>query len=207
MFGVGRPIRYHPKWGVAFYDRFLNGPQFRRNLLYGHIFFNTLAFVTMHVQLWRPGTEGPWQRWHRRLGRITFASVTLGVLCACWLATEHAAVPEYGGVLAQFGFYFMSACVYVCAVMGVVTIRKGDTEGHRTWMIRFAGAMWGSYWLFRVVLFFIDPLFRQTDTLAILVVIWGSAPAGIVIAELWRRAAARKADELPAASVRERLAS
>ncbi len=24
----------HPSWGVAFHDRFLNGPQFRTNLLY-----------------------------------------------------------------------------------------------------------------------------------------------------------------------------
>ena len=184
----GDRFAYHPKWGVAFYERFLTGPQFRRNLLYGHIFFNTVTFVLMHVQLWRPATDDAARKmWHRRIGRILFASLTLGVGCACWLATEHGAVAEYGGVLSQFGFYFMSACVYTCAVLGVLAIRRSDADGHKKWMIRFAGSMWGSYWLFRVVLFFIDPIFRDQDTLAIQVVIWGSAPAGILVAEIWRR--------------------
>lgn len=202
----GDTFDFHPKWGVAFYDRFLNGPQFRRNLLYGHIFFNTVAFVLLHVQLWRPGTEGVWKQRHTWLGRLTFASVTVGVACAVWLASEHGAVPEYGGLWSTYGFYFMSACVYVCAVMGVVAILRGDVAAHRTWMIRFAGAMWGSYWLFRVVLFVIDPLLREFDTIAILLVIWGSAPAGIAVAEAWRVAAARRASprsapELPGSPI------
>ncbi len=52
---------HHPSWGVAFYDRFASGPALRTNLLYGHIFFNSIAFVLMHVQLARPGTgpDGP----------------------------------------------------------------------------------------------------------------------------------------------------
>ena len=45
----------HPAWGVAFYDRFANGPQLRSTLLYGHIIFNTLVFILLHVQLFRPG--------------------------------------------------------------------------------------------------------------------------------------------------------
>ncbi|MDH3296306.1 MAG: hypothetical protein OER95_18455, partial [Acidimicrobiia bacterium] len=55
---------YHPAWGVAFYDRFVSGPALRTNLLYGHIFFNSIAFVLMHVQLARPGVGRNRQR-HR----------------------------------------------------------------------------------------------------------------------------------------------
>lgn len=184
----GDTFAYHPRWGVAFYDRFLNGPDLRRSMLYSHIGFNTIAFVLLHVQLWMPGT-GANRTVHRWLGRLTFGSLTLGVASALWMASEHGAVPEYGGVLSQYGFYFMSACTYVCAIMGVAAIYRGDAALHRIWMIRFAGAMWGSYWLFRVVLFFIDPVLRDVDTAAILTVIWGSAPAGIFIAEAWRRRA------------------
>ncbi|MEM1413912.1 MAG: DUF2306 domain-containing protein [Myxococcota bacterium] len=184
----GDRFAYHPEWGVAFYDRFLNGPQFRRNLLYGHIFFNSVTFVLMHVQLFRPG-YGARRGMHKILGRITFASVTLGVVCACWLASEHHVVEAYGASLSAWGFYFMSLCVYLPAIASAVTIRRGDVAAHRIWTLRFAGAMWGSFWLFRVMLFVLDPLLRDVRTAAIQACIWLSAPLGIAIAEAWRRAA------------------
>ena len=45
-------------------------------------------------------------------------------------------------------------------------------------MFRFIGSMWGSFWLFRVMLFVIDPLLRNQEAAAILICIWGSAPLG-----------------------------
>ncbi|MEL6341603.1 MAG: DUF2306 domain-containing protein [Myxococcota bacterium] len=198
----GEHYTQHPAWGAAFYDRFLNGSQLRSALLYGHILFNTITFVLMHVQLFRPGT-GSRRSVHRVLGRVSFLSLTLGVGCAVWLAAEHGPVGEYGGNLSMVGFWFMSACVYVCAVMGVVAIRRGDVSAHRIWMIRFAGSMWGSFWLFRVMLFVIGPIFRNIEAAAILACIWLSAPLGILIAEGFRRrmAAQRPPSVLPAASV------
>ena len=184
----------HPAWGAAFYDRFANGPELRSMLLYGHIIFNSLVFVLMHVQLFRPG-YGDARTMHKWLGRTSFLFLTISVICAVWLATEHGAVPEYGGKLAQFGFYSMSAFVYGCALMGIAAIRKGDAASHRIWMFRFIGSMWGSFWLFRVTLFVLDPLLRNHEALAILLVIWGSAPAGILIAEIIRRRIDRPADQ------------
>lgn len=176
----------HPAWGAAFYDRFANGPEFRSTLLYGHIAFNSLAFVLMHFQFFRTGF-GENRARHRLVGKITFISVTLSVICAAWLASQHGSVVEYGGRLAEFGFYSMSAFVYICAVMGVVKARTGDMEAHRIWMFRFMGSMWGSFWLFRAMLLVLDPLLREYESAAILTCIWGSAPAGIIIAELIRR--------------------
>jgi hypothetical protein len=194
----------HPSWGVAFHDRFLNGPQLRRNLLYGHIGFNTFTFVLMHIQLLRPGT-GSSRSMHRRLGRISFASLTAGTICALWLASEHGPVGEYGGNLSMFGFWSMSLCVYTCAVMGVRRIRNGDAAGHRVWMIRFAGSMWGAFWLFRVMLFVLGPLLRNYESAALLICIWFSAPLGVFIAEYFRRRALRptgaEVDALPAGAV------
>lgn len=176
----------HPAWGVAFYERFANGPEFRSTLLYGHILFNSIAFVLMHVQLFRTG-YGINKSRHRIIGYVSFISVTISIICAVWLSSQHGSVEEYGGVLAEYGFYSMSAFVYMTMLMGVITARSGDMAKHRIWMFRFVGSMWGSFWLFRVVLFIIDPLLRQYEAAAILTVIWGSAPMGILIAELIRR--------------------
>ncbi|MEL7157434.1 MAG: DUF2306 domain-containing protein [Actinomycetota bacterium] len=175
----------HPSWGVAFHDRFLNAPPLRTNLLYGHIALNSIAFVLLHHQLFRPGV-GPARARHRLVGRISFAALTGGTVCAVWLASEHGSVEAYGGSLSTWGFYSMSAFVYATAVMGVVSIRRGDTAAHRRWMIRYAGAMWGSFWLFRVLLVVTGPLLRNVDTLSIQLSIWLSAPLGIAIAEAFR---------------------
>ncbi len=176
----------HPSWGVAFYDRFLNGPELRTTLLYGHLGFNTIVFVLMHYQLLRTGHGGNAAR-HRMLGRVSFACLTIGTVCAVWLASEHGPVSEYGGPLSEYGFYFMSFCVYGCAVMGVAKIRGGDADAHRVWMFRFIGSMWGAFWLFRVMLFVLGPLLRDYEAAALLICIWFSAPLGILIGEGVRR--------------------
>ena len=74
-----------------------------------------------------------------------------------------------------------------CAVMGVLAIRRGDRVAHRIWMIRFAGSMWGAFWLFRVMLFVMGPLLRDFEAANLLLCIWLSAPLGILIAEVVRR--------------------
>ena len=53
-------------------------------------------------------------------------------------------------------------------------------------MIRFAGSMWGAFWLFRVILFVMGPLLRDYQSANILLCIWLSGPLGIVITEFVR---------------------
>ncbi len=180
----GNTFTNHPAWGVAFYDRFANGPELRSALLLGHVVCNSIVFVLMHVQMFFPGGRGAN---HAILGRISFGILTVGVGCAAILAAQHGPVGEYGGALSTWGFFSMSIFVYATAVMGILAIRRQDTAQHRIWMWRFVGSMWGSFWLFRVLLFVIDPLFRDIEALAIQICIWGSAPAGILIAEMVRR--------------------
>ena len=176
----------HPSWGVAFHERFANGPQLRTNLLYAHIAFNSIAFVLLHIQLWRPGT-GAHQAMHRLLGKISFGAVTFGTIFGVWLASEHGSVSEYGGVMAQLGFYSMSMFVYSTAVMGVITARRGQVADHRKGMSWYAGAMWGAFWLCRVMLVVTGPLLRNYESASLLISIWLSAPLGILIAEAARR--------------------
>ena len=180
----------HPSWGVAFYERFAQSPQPRTGLLYAHIFFNSLAFVLMTVQLYRPG-NGSNPGLHRTLGYVSLLSLLIGVACASMLAAEHGSVAHYGGHLAMLGFWFMALCVCTCAVMGLAKIRRRDFVAHRIWMFRYAGSMWGAFWLFRVMEFVLGPLLRNHDTVSILLCIWASAPLGILIAEWLRRRSVR----------------
>lgn len=182
----GERYAWHSSWGVAFHERFASGSDFRSTLLYCHLTCNTLAFLLLHVQMARPGGSFAGMS-HKVLGRITFAFMTVGVICAVWLASQHGSVTEYGGGWAQYGFYSMGAFVFGTALMGVLAIRSGDHAGHRIWMWRFAGSMWGSFWLFRAMLLFLDPALRGYESAAILTCIWGSAPLGILIAEMIRR--------------------
>lgn len=183
----------HPSWGAAFHDRFLNGPAFRSNLLYTHLTLNTIVFVLMHYQIVRPGT-GSYQAIHRFLGRFSFACITIGTICAVWMASSHGTVGEYGGQLSQYGFYSMSLCVYSCAVMGVVAIRGGDAAAHRVWMIRFAGSMWGAFFLYRLMLFVTGPLLRDWESASFLISTWFSAPLGVLIADALRKRWDRRAE-------------
>ena len=176
----------HPSWGVAFHDRFANGPEFRSYLLYTHLIFNTIVFVLMHYQLSRPGT-GNHQAFHRLLGRFSFICITIGTICAIGMASSHDKVEEYGGVLAEYGFYSMSLCVYGCAVMGIIAIRGGDVLAHRVWMIRFAGSMWGAFLLYRLMLFVTGPLLRDYESASFLISTWFSAPLGVLIADVLRK--------------------
>jgi hypothetical protein len=182
----GSTYIHHPSWGVAFYKRFTEGNVTRENLLYGHIFFNTLSFVLMMYQIYRPGF-GSASALHRWVGYGSMLSLTIGVGAACMLAAEHGAIPQYGGDLSKQGFWFMASCVYGCALMGLVKIWSGDMEGHRKWMMRYGGSMWGAFWLFRVMEFALGPLLRGWDTVSILLDIWGSAPLGIMVSEVIRR--------------------
>lgn len=182
----GDRYAWHSSWGVAFHDRFASGSDVRSWLLYAHLTFNTLAFVLLHAQMARPGASFAGIS-HKLLGRITFGFMTFGVICAVWLASQHGSVTEYGGGWAQWGFYSMGAFVFGTALMGVLSIRGGDPARHRIWMWRFAGSMWGSFWLFRAMLLVLDPTLRGYESAAILTCIWGSAPLGILIAEAIRR--------------------
>lgn len=182
----GERFALHTSWGVAFHQRFVADAPLRSLLLYGHLFFNSLVFVLMHVQMVRTGS-GPHRRLHQVLGQVNFLFLTLSVGCAVWLASENGAVPQYGGRLTEFGFYAMAAFVYGTAIMGVIAIRSGNRVAHRLWMWRFVGTMRGSFWLFRVMLFVLDPLLRSHEAVALLICIWFSAPLGMLIAGFIRR--------------------
>jgi hypothetical protein len=74
-------------------------------------------------------------------------------------------------------------------------------------MFRYAGSMWGAFWLFRVMLFVLGPLLRNYNTASLLICIWFSAPLGILIAEYIRRRIARNAAFPPRDALARAIAS
>ena len=146
---------YHPAWGAAFFSRFADSAILtsRQLYLYCHIFFNTTAFVTMMLQFWNPGSKagGKYPFLHKVLGFITALSVMSGVFSAYLLFRDHYNEPKYGGYWSVFGFAFMGLCVLTCLFIGIIKVKQKDYLGHQIWMTRFAGSMWGSYWLFRAM--------------------------------------------------------
>jgi Predicted membrane protein (DUF2306) len=174
----------HSTWAVAFHERFTNGPILRTAALYGHIIFNTIAIILVTVQIMRPGRS---YAGHKSLGRMAVACVFISLFCAGWLTSELSAVREYGGIWAELGLFSMIFLVLGSATKGVAAILQGDTVSHRVWMWRFAGGLWGSYWIFRAQMLLVDLLVRDTEGLTLTIPSWTSVPLGIAIAEYVRR--------------------
>lgn len=68
-----------------------------------HLDLNSIGFVLMKIQFWQPGF-GMKKCSHALLGRVSFAGLTVGTVCAIWLAAEYSDVSEYGVVLSMLGF-------------------------------------------------------------------------------------------------------
>ena len=81
----GSTFELHQTWGVAFYGRFVDAPALRTNALYLHLACNSIAFVLMHIQLFRPGHTGSGIN-HAWLGRLTMTFLTVPFVDACMRA-------------------------------------------------------------------------------------------------------------------------
>lgn len=84
---------------------------------------------------------GPWQflpvvrrRWrvaHRWLGRVYCGAVLLG-----WVTSVPVALHAAFGPVSSVGFVFLGLFWAGFTLMGYLTIRRGQVEAHREWMIR-----------------------------------------------------------------------
>lgn len=194
----------HPAWVIAFFERFTSGPSWRGPLLIGHILMNTIALIIITLQLFRPG--GKYSS-HKMLGRIAVVSVLISLTCAGFLNAELGDEPRYGGIWAMTGLYFLMVTLLVPMGMGVYKIMKGDAEGHRIWMWRTAGAIWGSYWIFRVIMMLLDLFFKDVVGLTLSVSAWTAGLIGIAAAEAIRRHLDNKKDIATLSSASSRPAT
>lgn len=173
---------YHPSWAPTFYDRFVLGDAFRRARLYMHIWPNTVALVLGLVQF-RADLRKAYPQVHRVVGRVAAALCFFSVCSSLSLAMEHGPVVSYGGRLSVAGWFEMAACVLVPLLIGVQKARQRDFAAHKRWMVRWNGAMWGAFLVFRAIFLVLGPLLRWHATASIQIAIWCSAPIGMGIAE------------------------
>lgn len=175
----------HSAWAVAMYRRFQPGSDPTRSIMfYIHIISNSIAFFLVHYQILYPGGLKK-NKWHALLGKICFLCATVGALSALWMSSEHDAVPEYGGFVAEVGFWLMCVCMWVPAAVGIIKMRNADMAGHRAWMVCFAGGLWGTFWGTRIPALVLDPFFRSYPIgTNFCISVWISGPMGLIGGEI-----------------------
>lgn len=98
--------------------------------LYTHVFASVVALVLGPLQfsarLRRRHLE-----LHRRLGSVALLAVLVGGLAGLYMAQF-----AYGGLPSRLGFASLALLWLTTAVMGIVTIARGDIAGHRRWLVR-----------------------------------------------------------------------
>jgi len=179
-------FEYHAAWAATFHRRFTSAPEAAFNCarLYSHVWMNTTAFIICLIQFHEP-TRRQYLWLHRKLGWAAISLVTGGTLSALWLGSEHGNEELYGGKYGVAGWFSMGATLFSTLIAGVLAVRRGDIAGHKKWMTRFYGSMWGAFLVFRIV-FLLGGFFRWHKILMVQIAVWGSAPLGVAIAE-WVR--------------------
>jgi uncharacterized membrane protein len=81
------------------------------------------------------GFRRRWPTWHRVAGRLVVVCGLLVGLSALWMTVFYPWPKGDGALLYAFRLVFGSAMV-TSIVLGFTTIRRGDVNGHRAWMMR-----------------------------------------------------------------------
>jgi len=73
--------------------------------------------------------------WHRRTGRVLTAAGLLVAGSALWMTLFYERQPGTGDLLYFLRLAFGSAMA-TCIVLGFTSVRRGDVDAHRAWMVR-----------------------------------------------------------------------
>ena len=115
---------------------------------------------------------------HRNVGRVYLICVALGSVTGVV-----AGVVAVTGLLAQAGFLLLVVLWFYSAAMAYTTIRNGQIQLHRIWMVRNFALTFAAVWLRIVILvgqtFFPSVPFDEVYNLAV----WSSILCPLVIAE------------------------
>lgn len=107
---------YNPVWRTAFYI---------------HIFGGMLSIATGPLQFIKKLRERSLNA-HRIIGKIYVSSILLIAAPTGFYMAFYA----NGGVAASLGFVFMSVLWFYTTFMGLHTVRTGQINQHKAWMIR-----------------------------------------------------------------------
>ena len=178
---------YHAAWATTLYTRFSDGADavLNRAKLTAHAWLNTTAFIICLVQMHGP-TRKKYLDLHRKMGWAAIALVTCGTGCSLWLASDHGDLEYYGGNVAVAGWFVsVAGTLFGTLIPGVLAVLRKDIAGHKKWMTRFYGSMWGAFLVFRLM-FLVGRLMAWHKNAMILINIWTCTPIGVLLAEVVR---------------------
>jgi hypothetical protein len=181
-------LGYHSGFTLVFMDDYVFGPNanVKSTILYFHIFGQSLSLALCYLQLHKP-MRSKYPTLHRWSGRIcafsgVMGSVSGGIL-ACWHYTDE--VPDYGYWMNAMGVQFCTLLTCTCLYNGVRAAIRKDFVAHKKWMMRYCGAMWGIFLIFRLIFLLIGPLLSVLKLPAgstYNLCSWTSGPIGILLA-------------------------
>ena len=138
----------HVAWTIGLFDGYTLQVWIPK-VLKVHILLNAIALCLF-----------PWQLWlmqhgkihiHRVVGRIIGISAVIGTSLGWFISIRaHSNIQAYGGALSIFAFGIMWASIVVSATLGYIFIKRKDIENHKKWMIRCFGALFGSFFFWRI---------------------------------------------------------
>ncbi|WP_230684901.1 DUF2306 domain-containing protein [Cellulomonas sp. JZ18] len=105
-------------------------PAFVQGALYVHIVSSSVALLVGPLQFSQRLRRRS-LRTHRLLGRVYLGGVAVGAVSAVLMLPTNSA-----GVVGFFGFGALAVVWAVAAVRAYRSIRVGDVDSHRAWMIR-----------------------------------------------------------------------
>ena len=149
----------HVAWTIALFDGYTLHAWIPKFLKL-HILFNAIALCLFPWQLWlmQRGQVST----HRVIGRIIGISVVLGTSLGWFMSIRaHSQIQAYGGVLSIVAFGIIWASIVGSATLGYIFIRKKDIENHKKWMIRCFGALFGSFFFWRIEALVLQWLFSS----------------------------------------------
>lgn len=200
-------LGYHSGLGVAFMDDYVYSPaaKLKRAMLLFHILGQTISLGLCYLQLHKPmRTKFLWL--HRYSGRVCVVTGIIGSVSGGILGGYHYfdKVPAYGNVPNAMGVQFCMVLTCTCLYKAVRAVIAKDIPSHKLWMMRYAGAMWGIFLIFRLMFLIIGPIFtlmKLHPGSIYNLVSWTSGPIGIVIAnyvhaKVLREEAAAKKEKL-----------
>jgi hypothetical protein len=125
-------------------------------------FFNAIALCLFPWQLWLM-KRGKMHK-HRVVGRIIGISAVLGTSLGWFVSIRaHSTMQAYGGALSIVAFGIMWASIVGSATLGYIFIKKKDLENHKKWMIRCFGALFGSFFFWRIEALVLQWLFSSAQ--------------------------------------------
>jgi uncharacterized membrane protein len=95
-----------------------------------HIVGGVLA-LTLGPFQFLPVIRNRWPKVHRWMGRIYLTGILLGGIAGLYMAFY-----AYAGLAASLGFLGLAVAWLATGYQAYTTIRAGDPEAHRRWMIR-----------------------------------------------------------------------